>query len=196
MKSLKGRFNEVNDVFFDGEEFKGIINHKSGVPIQVKGKTRILDLRDQKVIRAEIENISLQKRIIDTLKKRNYDYSNVVEKAAEFSYSISFDDNSAVVEALSETFHQITGLSNDAVLGKNTLSKILHKDDLERFLTHIKKVKEGQNSTCEYRLKCKGGNFIEVLDYAKPEWNKEKTEVLSVRGAVSVDEAYQETTEA
>ncbi len=196
MKSLKGRFDEIKDAFFDGEEFKGIINHKSGVPIQVKGQTKILDLRDQKIIRAEIENISLQKRIMNTLKKRNYDYSNVVEKAAEFSYNIAFENNNVVVEALSETFPKITGLSNDAMLGKNTLSKILHKDDLDRFLTHLKEVKGGKTSTCEYRLKCKDGNFIEVLDYAKPEWNKEKTEVLSVRGAVSVDAAYHDATEA
>jgi PAS domain S-box-containing protein len=193
MKSLKGRFDSVRNSYFDGEEFKGIINHKSGVPIQVKGHTRILDLRDQKLIRAEIENISLQKRIIDTLKKRNFDFSKIVEKAAEFSYSITFDDDNPVVEAVSETFPKITGLSHDAVLGKNTLNKILHEDDLEKFRAHLQDVKGGKNSTCEYRLKCKSGNYIEVLDYAKPEWKNEKTKVLSVRGAVSVDGAYQDT---
>lgn len=194
MYSLKSRFKEVDkDSFFDGEEFKGIIKHKSGVPIQVKGRTEIMDLKDQKLIRAEIENISLQKRIIQTLKKRNYDYARLVKKASEFSYSVTFQDETPVMEGLSEEFPAITGLSNEAIIGKGQVEKFIHKDDVDTFWEHLYDVRKGQETSCSYRLKTGTGEYIEVLDYAKPEWDDQQKSVTGAFCAVSVDEAYQKT---
>jgi len=191
--SLKNRFDERDEeAFFDGQEFKGIIKHKNGIPIQVKGTTQILDLKDQKLIRAVIENISLQKRIIETLKKRNLDYSRVVEKASEFSYEVTFEDQIPVIKAVSQAFPKLTGLSNQAVLGKNTLNKFIHQDDLEQVKAHYLKVKGGENSTCEYRLCCKDGTCIKVLDYARPEWDKNHKKVQLVHGDVSVNQDYKQ----
>lgn len=70
MKPLKDRFDN-NDAaaFFGGQQFKGIIKHESGMLIQVKGKTKLLARKDKKIIRAEIESLSLQKRVMKTLKK-------------------------------------------------------------------------------------------------------------------------------
>lgn len=194
MNSLKGRFDKQDeDAYFDGEEFKGIIKHKSGIPIQVKGATQILDLKDQKLIRAVIENISLQKRIMDTLKKRNYDYSRVVDKASEFSYEAQFDGDEIVINAVSETFPELTGLSTQAVVGKNSLNDFIHEEDIKRLLSHLKKVQGGNDSTCEYRMRCKDGSYIEVLDYARPEWDEERKQVVKIHGAVSFDEAYEKS---
>ncbi|SMO33353.1 PAS domain-containing protein [Fodinibius sediminis] len=71
--SLKKRFTEDDgESLLNGKEFKALIKHKSGLPIQVKGQSRVLDLKDQQVIRVEIENISLQKKVMDSLRKRHY----------------------------------------------------------------------------------------------------------------------------
>lgn len=80
--SLKKRFAQSvseSENNFKDVELKGVIKHKSGVPIQVKGDTQVLDLRDKKVIRAEIQNISLQKKIVETLKERSYELGNKLE---------------------------------------------------------------------------------------------------------------------
>lgn len=197
MSSLKGRFDEQDeDAYFDGEEFKGLIMHKDGVPVQIKGSTEILDLKDQKLIRAEIENISLQKRIMNTLKKRNEDFSQMVGKASEFTYSFQHDGDDIILTAVSEEFPQITSLSSEAVLGKDTLQKFIHDDDLEKVKTHLRKVLDGQSSTCEYRLLSGDGSYISVLDYGKPEWDDDKESVKGGQCAVSVDEAYANMTEA
>ncbi|MCW9708768.1 PAS domain-containing protein [Fodinibius salsisoli] len=69
-QSLKNRFEQpVSEQTLTGLDLKGVIKHKSGVPIQIKGKTQLLNLRDKKVVRAEIQNISLQKKIVDSLQK-------------------------------------------------------------------------------------------------------------------------------
>jgi len=191
MDSLKGRFDEQDeDTYFDGEDFKGIIMHKDGIPVQIKGSTEILDLKDQKLIRAEIENISLQKRIMDTLKKRNDDFTRVVGKASEFTYSFQYDGDELILSAVSEEFPEITSLSSEAVLGKDTLRKFVHEDDLEKVKTHLHKILGGKNSTCEYRLLSQQGEYITVLDYGRPEWGDDKEKVQAGQCAVSVDEAY------
>ncbi|HKK44406.1 MAG TPA: PAS domain S-box protein [Balneolaceae bacterium] len=197
MNSLKGRFDKQDeDAYFNGEEFKGIIKHKSGIPIQVKGETQILDLKDQKLIRAVIENISLQKRIMETLKKRNFDYGRIVDTASEFEYEVAFDGDKIVINAVSESFAPLTGLSEEAVTGKDSLAAFIHKDDIDSVKAHLLKVKKGKDSTCEYRLKCKDGNYIQVMDYARPEWDETHKKVQMVHGAVSFDEAYEESPEA
>ncbi|MEL7832938.1 PAS domain S-box protein [Fodinibius sp. Rm-B-1B1-1] len=194
MKSIKGRFDkEDEDAYFNDEEFKGIINHKNGFPIQVKGTTSILDLKDQKLIRAEVENISLKKRIMDTLKKRNKDFSRVVQRASEFNYVVELQDGRPVFKTVSEEFSEVTGLSADAVVGKGDVANFVHADDVEAFENHLQKVFEGEESTCKYRLKNKQGQYVEVLDYGKPQWDQESKDVVSISCAVSVDPAYEKT---
>ncbi len=194
MESIKGRFDKKDeDHYFNEEEFKGIINHKKGFPIQVKGETSIMDLKDQKLIRAEIENISLKKRIMDTLKKRNRDFSRVVRRASEFNYAAELQDGEPVFKTVSEEFPEVTGLSADAVIGKGNVSDFIHTDDVDIFKKHLQKIFAGKESTCEYRLKSKEGDFKKVLDYGKPEWDKESKNVISVSCAVSVDSAYEKS---
>jgi PAS domain S-box-containing protein len=194
MESIKGRFDKKDeDHYFNEEEFKGIINHKKGFPIQVKGETSIMDLKDQKLIRAEIENISLKKRIMDTLKKRNRDFSRVVRRASEFNYAAELQDGEPVFKTVSEEFPEVTGLSADAVIGKGNVSDFIHTDDVDIFKKHLLKIFAGKESTCEYRLKSKEGDFKKVLDYGKPEWDKESKNVISVSCAVSVDSAYEKS---
>ena len=70
--SLRKRLDEAEEKQkLDTREFKTIIKHKSGIPIQVRGTTRLLDLKDRTIIRTEIQNISLQKKVMESLQKRN-----------------------------------------------------------------------------------------------------------------------------
>lgn len=194
MRSIKGRFDmQDEDAYFNREEFKGIIEHKQGFPIQARGKTTILDLKDQKLIRAEIENISLKKRIMDTLKKRNKDFGKLVQRVSEFSYKVTFKNQDPVFESVSEEFSEVTGLSPQVVVGTGEAGRFIHNDDIEKFKKHLRKVTGGKDSTCEYRLKDKDDNYVEVLDYAQPEWDDENMTVISVCGAVSVDKAYEKS---
>lgn len=190
MNSLRGRFEQQKDTNFDGREFRGIIHHKSGIPIQVKGSTRILDLKDQKIIRAEIENISLRKRIMNTLEKRNDNYSKLVERASEYTYKLSFNDKEPTFIIFSEEFPRITGLSHDAVVGKGTAAKFIHEEDMDGYLDHLWKIQQGETSTCEYRLRKQDGEYIEVADYCKPEWDDEKKAVVGAQCSVSLDQAF------
>ncbi len=80
LTSLKHRFDQADEyAFFDDKEFKGIIKHKSGLPIQVKGTSRLFKLKNGTIIRAEVENISLQKKVMETLNKRCHELGEKLE---------------------------------------------------------------------------------------------------------------------
>lgn len=185
-KSLQSRFENGFDVKnFEGQQFKGIIKHKSGVPIQIKGNTKIMELKDQILIRAEIENISLQKRIMDTLKKRNQNFMNVFEKASEFNYRVMMENGEPVMEYVTEEFPEMTGLSVEKVRKPGGLKELIHTDDYNKVRDHFQNILKGNQSTCEYRIRSKEGEYVEVIDYGKPRCD-DNDNILCASGAVSI----------
>lgn len=185
--SLQSRFDgEFSKKDFEEQQFKGIIKHHNGVPIQVEGRTKILDLKEHTLIRAELKNISLQKRIMDTLRRRNQDYSAIFNKASEFTYRISVQNGEPVVEYVSENFSEFTGLSPDTINQKGGLEKVVHKDDLDKVKQHYRDILEGKKATCEYRIRTKTGDYIEIIDYGKPSWDESMNKVTCCKGAVTV----------
>jgi len=186
-ESLMARFEgDMNQGDFKNQQFKGIIKHKNGVPIQIEGRTKIMDLKEHTLIRGEIKNISLQKRIMDTLRRRNREYSAIFNKASEFTYRINLQNGEPVIEYVSENFPGFTGISLDDVNEKGGLEKLVHNDDLAKVKDHYRSVLEGKESTCEYRIRRKQGEYIKIIDYGKPSWDESRNRVTCCKGAVTV----------
>lgn len=186
-ESLLSRFEgSIDQKNFKNQHFKGIIKHRNGVPIQIEGRTKIMDLKEHTLIRAEIKNISLQKRIMDALRRKNKDYSAIFNKASEFTYRISLKNGEPVVEYVSEDFPEFTGISPKILNEEGGLQKLIHAEDLKKVKDHYKNVLKGKSSTCEYRIRSKQGDYIEIIDYGKPSWDESKNRVTCAKGAVSV----------
>lgn len=187
-ESLRSRFEGgLSKEKFDDQHFRGIIKHKSGVPIQIAGNTKLMDLKEHTVIRADVKNISLQKKIMETLQRRNKDFSKIFEKASEFTYRIAMQDGDVIVEYVSEEFPELTGLSASKICDKKgQIDEYVHEDDINNVKAHFQKIYEGNNCTCEYRIRNKEGNYIDIIDYGKPEWDKDQNEVVCAKGAIVV----------
>jgi PAS domain S-box-containing protein len=119
-----------------------------------------------------------------------------VDEASEFSYKVAFEEGNLIIKYVSEEFPRLTGLSNEAVVGRDSLDSFIHSDDIKKVKDHLLKVYGGEDSTCEYRLRCAGGHYIHAMDYAQPERDPKDEKVRYVHGAVSVDKAYEKATEA
>lgn len=185
--SLKNRFEEgADEEKFGGRHFKGIIRHKTGVPIQVEGDTNLLDLKDNTLIRADILNISMQKRIMDTLKRRNKDFDRIMKKASEFTYRLQLKDGEPVFEVVSEEFPVFTGISAEVAQQEGGYREFIHKEDLEKVKKHYQNVLKGKSCTCNYRIHTSDDTYVEIIDYAKPEWDNSNQSVVSICGAVSL----------
>ncbi|MDX1585610.1 MAG: PAS domain-containing protein, partial [Balneolaceae bacterium] len=127
---------------------------------------------------------------METLRRKNRDYSKIFDKASEFTYRVRVSDGEPEVEYVSEAFPEMTGLSFET-LKKEGLKALVHKDDYGRVVEHYKKAMQGNKCTCEYRIRGKEGGYIEVVDYAKPDWDEKQKEVVCAEGAVSLKKTPQ-----
>lgn len=187
IESFKHRFDRFKPSDFDGSSYELKIKNSKGNLIEVKMKTRLLKIDDQKVVRASFENKSLRKRIMAMLNKHNESYRNMFDTMREFRYKlVQNKDNEFVFEYVSDTFSNITGISTDEA-EEIFLRNLVHQDDFEKVMSHLKKVLEGKPNTEQYRIKRKGGGYSEVIDYAKPVWDAENASVVGIKGSTSTE---------
>lgn len=184
--SLKTRFDkDFNRGDFQGQKFEGIIKHKQGLPIQVEGTAAVLNLKDKTIIRADLKNISLQKRVMETLEKRNKNYEKIVEQATEFTYKVTLNDGHLMVEYVSEEFSKITGISEDDAIGSGGLEVFIHPDDITKVKNHLQSVYEGSQATCEYRIHTRDDTYKKIIDYSRPGTCTKNGKKKCVRVAIS-----------
>lgn len=187
IENFKHRFDKFKPSDFDGSDYDLKIKNSKGNFIEVKMKTRLLEIDDQKVVRASFQNKSLQKRIMAMLNKRNESFRNMFDTMSEFRYKlVQNDDDNFVFEYVSETFSNITGISTDEAEGM-LLKNLVHKDDFQKVENHLQNVLEGKPSTEQFRIIMKDGGYSEVIDYAKPVWDAENASVVGIKGSTSTE---------
>ena len=187
-ESVKRRFDDFTEADFDDETYKVLLSRKGGEIIQLEIQTRLMNMNNQVIVRADIRNISLQKKIMRKLKKKNQRFMQVFKQRSDFEYAIAFDDEGKpVIKYLSDNYGDLTGLSEDQFEGTSNFSDMIHEEDEHTFMNHILNVKSGSSHTEEFRLKTRDGSYIPVMDYAKPILDPDDNEVMEIKGVVSVD---------
>lgn len=185
VENFKQKFERFKPSDFEGAVYELNIVNSKGNAVEVKVRTRLLEIDDQKVVRTSFENKSLQKRIMAMLNKRNESYRKMYDSTKDFRYKLlQNNDGNFVFDYVSDTFTVITGISaKDAE--STPISNIVHKDDVEKVKAHLENVMEGKPNTEQYRIKRKDGSYLEVIDYAKPIWDAGNTNVEAVKGSTS-----------
>jgi PAS domain S-box-containing protein len=187
IESFKHRFDKFKPSDFDGSTYELKIKNSKGNDIEVKMKTRLLEIDDQKVVCASFENKSLQKRIVAMLNKRNESYRKMFDTMRDFRYKLTQnDDGEFVFEYVSNTFENITGISAEKAEGM-LLRSLVHKEDIEKVESHLGNVLDGKPDTEQYRITKKGGGYCEVIYYAKPVWDAESASVVGIKGSTSTE---------
>jgi len=187
IETYKHKFDSFKPSDFNDRSYEMVIKNKKGGPVEVKASARILTVHGQQIVRMSFENKSLQKRIMAMLSKRNADFERVFERDKDFNYKlIKTAGDEYMFEYVSDSFSKITGITADEAVTLS-VADIIHKDDLKTFFDHLGIVLEGKPNTEQYRIKSKDGGYIEVIDYAKPEWNAERTEIEAIKGATSTE---------
>lgn len=187
--SLHGRFEHaIKQEDFNNRSYRVLVKHKSGTPLQVEINTKLMKLKNKTLIRADIKNISLQKKVLRKLNKRNTKFDKIFKQATDFTYHLKQDEKGQFyLDFLSESFPELTGYYIDEFLGKDGWRKLIHPDDMDKARQHIQRVLNGKSSTSEYRIVNKDGDFIQIMDYARPLTEPETNEIIGVRGAVTVE---------
>lgn len=187
---FEGSFDEDD---FDNKSYRLELQHKSGVEVQVEFKTKLLKLKSQTLIRAEVKNISMRERVLSALQQRNNLFSNVFDQTKDYRYKAEFDESGdPYISKFSDAFAEITGLDCESYTGKGKCEEIIHPDDLDKFKQHLKNVKAGKSETVAYRIKDVDGNYFRVVDYAKPEWGSDTNEVSCIKATVDLETSTME----
>ncbi len=179
---LKYRFNDLwNEDFSTQPDYRFIFQHRSGLPVQVEANIRPLELKNEKMMRTEISNVSLRKKVLKTLHQRNQDFNRIFNTKSDFKYGLSLDDNDQPeFRWVSEDIQQITGYSQSECDGYDGWKKLVHPNDQGKVVSHLKKAKTGRSICAEYRLVDKQGRELPIIDYAKPV----NIKTFDIKGAV------------
>lgn len=184
---FKHKFDSFKPSDFDDISFDFVLVNKKNTEVEVTASARLLQSNAQTIVRIAFENKSLQKRIMAMLSKRNANFEKVFDRSRDFSYKLIKNDHGEYIfKYVSDSFSKVTGIAADEI-NLIPFYEIVHKDDHQKLDAHLKIVLDGKPNTEQFRLKNKKGNYIPVIDYAKPEWNSDRTNVEAIKGAVSTE---------
>lgn len=169
--AMKNQFQRLwDDEFTKGKTYRMMLKHRNGVPVQVEIQTKALELHNSIICRGDVRNLSLRKRVLDTLKKRNSDYNKLFERKVDFNYGLILDENNELrFKWISDGFKRVTGYSVDECLCENGWKNLIHPEDLQMVKEHVLKAFDGRSTTEYYRIITKEGETRKVMDYAKPD---------------------------
>ncbi len=195
LENFKHKFDKFKPSDFDDGTFNVSIKNKKDTEVEVTIQSRLLSIDDQTVIRAAFENKSLQKRIMAMLKQRNSNFEKMFDRGRDFRYKLLRDaEGHFRFKYVSDSFTDITGISTENA--ENMLLKeLVHEDDFEKVISHIDNVLQGKPNTETYRIKGKSGDYISVIDYAKPVWDTKQAIVEEIKGSTSVESDLKSKTE-
>ena len=187
VESFRHKFDTFKPSDFDNRSFDLVLVNKKGAEIEVKANARLLQTNGQTIARIAFENKSLQKRLMAMLSKRNADFERAFDRSNEFNYKIKVDQSGEYrFEYVSESFSKVTGITADEAVTMR-IEDLVHEDDHKKITEHLETVMQGKPNTEQFRVQSLDGGYIEVIDYAKPEWDSDHTNVVAIKGAVSTE---------
>jgi PAS domain S-box-containing protein len=169
--SLQTQYDRLwREDFQQGKTYRLMLRHKNGLPIQIELQTKLMDVPSGTFMRCDVRNLTLRKRILSTLKKRNSDYTQLFERKIDFNYGLILDEMGEMrFKWLSDGFTKVSGYSVDECLCGNGWKKLIHEDDTDKVRNHLMAAFEGRSSTENYRIVTKSGEIRNIMDYAKPD---------------------------
>ena len=187
VEAFRHKFDVFKPSDFDDTSFNLALINKKGNEIEVEAKSRMLSSHGQKIVRIAFQNKSLQKRIMSMLANRDKDYDRMFDQSKDFNYKLlPVGDKSYKFDYVTDTFSELTGIASSEIQNIE-LSDFIHQDDIQKVLNHFETVLDGKPNTEQFRMKTKEGDFVEVIDYAKPDWDDDKSTVRAIKGATSTE---------
>ncbi len=122
-------------------------------------------------------------------------YREITELLSDSFYSVLVQpDGSFTREWGFETFEHLTGVPVEAVL-QDDWQRILHPDDVQRFLQRHERLQRGEDVITDYRIVTNSGAVRWLRDHARPVWDEHQGRVVRIYGAVQDITAYKQAEE-
>jgi len=187
VEAFRHRFDVFKPSDFNDTSYQLELVNKKGNEIEVEAKSRMLSSNGQKIVRIAFENKSLQKRIMSMLSNRSNDFDLMFDQSKDFNYKLlPVSGSSYKFDYVTEVFSELTGIASSEIQNIE-LTDFIHEDDIKKVMNHFKVVLDGKPNTEQFRIKTKEGDYVEVIDYAKPDWDADQSIVKAIKGATSTE---------
>jgi PAS domain S-box-containing protein len=187
VEAFRHRFDVFKPSDFNDTSYQLELVNKKGNEIEVEAKSRMLSSNGQKIVRIAFENKSLQKRIMSMLSNRSNDFDRMFDQSKDFNYKLlPVSGSSYKFDYVTEVFSELTGIASSEIQNIE-LTDFIHEDDIKKVMNHFKVVLDGKPNTEQFRIQTKEGDYVEVIDYAKPDWDADQSIVKAIKGATSTE---------
>lgn len=145
----------------------------------------ILDASGQMIaVEGITRDITDRKRMEDALRESKERYRIISENMSDFAYSFRFEPNGKIVyEWATESFTKITGYTMAEIEALDGPINLVHPEDRQIALDHIKTLSSGKSDMREYRIITKSGNVIWVKNSARPIWDEAQGRIIQLFGS-------------
>lgn len=171
-KTLKAQYPRIwEDDLTKRNSIKILLQHRNGGLIQAEiAAKKVVGDHNRPVVSADVTNLSVRKRVMSSLNRRSLDFLKLFARKTDFNYGMIQDvDGRPRFKWVSDNFTLVTGHRKEDCLKSDGLDVVVHPDDLPKALSHLKLAFSGKASCETFRLRCKDGTVLTVMDYAKPD---------------------------
>jgi PAS domain S-box-containing protein len=171
-KTLQAQYARIwEDDLTKHNSIKVLLQHRNGTMIQAEIAARKSTVdANRPVVVAEVTNLSMRKRVMSSLNRKSLDFLKMFAQKTDFSYGMIRDDSGRYrFKWVSDSFVAATGHGKDDCLKADGLENVAHPADFGKITSHLGLAFAGKTSCETYRLRCKDGSVITVMDYAKPD---------------------------
>ncbi len=171
-RTLRNQWSRIwNDDLSRERSIRVVLKRVGGTTVQAE--IQALKTRDESgraVVRAEVRNLTLRKKVLQSLRKSSDLFNRMFDRKADFSYGLVLDaDQSPRFKWVGEGFERVTGFAPTECLNRDGFLKLVHPEDQARVREHVQAVMAGNTDTLSYRIRTKDGGYMTLLDYAKPD---------------------------
>lgn len=171
-KTLQAQYARIwEDDLTKHNSIKVLLQHRNGTLIQAEIAARkSTGDANRPVVVAEVTNLTMRKRVMSSLNRKSLDFLKMFAQKTDFSYGMIRDDAGRFrFKWVSDSFTAVTGHGKDDCLKADGLETVAHPADFAKITSHLGLAFEGKTSCETFRLRCKDGSVITVMDYAKPD---------------------------
>lgn len=158
------------------------------VEVEVSGK--VIKTPDQDVVRLSLENKSAQNRIMEALRSRSGSMQSLFEPVSFFDYRFKVEGDSCSTEYIADSMEKVLGRASSVLRNEPSTSGFkhrIHKREQSDYEAFLHRVLNGQSATQVYHFEFSEGQPVKVVDYAKPVFDENSSQIVEIRGRISTE---------
>jgi PAS domain S-box-containing protein len=173
----------------DGAQTQGTINcilTKDGEERYVEWYDKSLDDAEGRAVGllAIGHDITERLRVEEALQDSEARYRTISELTSDYAYAFRVAaDGTLALEWVTGAFTHITGYTLEEAQEPDLWATLIHTEDQEIAQARSRRLLEGHEDVCEFRIVTKQGEVRWLLDQARPIWSEAQGRVVRIIGA-------------